>query len=140
MVLMIISLRGIPRLCAAIWYMVCHVATQYQLRREPACRCCIGCAWGWHSNPATGSPCRHSNLPDASIALGGPVSDAARIVEVAHGDLTPARLAQVDAIFFETSGRGFPSAWEGAVFRERWLGRFLKGGTDVVLLALDPTG
>jgi GNAT superfamily N-acetyltransferase len=68
------------------------------------------------------------------------VSDAARIVEVAHGDLTPARLAQVDAIFFEASGRSFPSAWEGAVFRERWLGRFLKGGTDVVLLALDPTG
>jgi GNAT superfamily N-acetyltransferase len=68
------------------------------------------------------------------------VSDAARIVEVAHGDLTPARLAQVDAIFFEASGRSFPSAWEGAVFRERWLGRYLQGGSDVVLLALDPTG
>jgi GNAT superfamily N-acetyltransferase len=68
------------------------------------------------------------------------VSDAARIVEVDHGDLTPARLAQVDAIFFETSGRSFPSAWESAVSRERWLGRYLQGGSDVVLLALDPTG
>jgi GNAT superfamily N-acetyltransferase len=68
------------------------------------------------------------------------VSDAARVVEVAHGDLTPARLAQLDAIFFEASGRSFPSAREGAAFRERWLGRYLEGGTDVVLLALDPTG
>jgi GNAT superfamily N-acetyltransferase len=68
------------------------------------------------------------------------VSDAARIVEVAHGDLTPAQLAQVDAIFFEASGRSFPSAPERAAFRERWLGHYLEGGTDVVLLALDAGG
>jgi GNAT superfamily N-acetyltransferase len=68
------------------------------------------------------------------------VSAAASVVEVAHGDLTPARLAQVDAIFFEASGRAFPSAPERAAFRERWLGRYLEGGTDVVLLALDAEG
>lgn len=68
------------------------------------------------------------------------MSDAARIVEAAQGDLTPARLAQVDAIFFEASGRSFPSATERAAFRERWLGRYLGGGTDVVLLALDAEG
>ena len=68
------------------------------------------------------------------------MSDAARIVEVAHGDLTPAQLAQVDAIFFEASGRSFSSAAERAAFRERWLGRYLEGGTDVVLLALDAGG
>jgi GNAT superfamily N-acetyltransferase len=68
------------------------------------------------------------------------VSDGARIVEVAPADLAPALLEQVDTIFFEASGRTFPSAPERAAFRERWLGRYLKGGTDVVLLALDLNG
>ena len=74
-------------------------------------------------------PCRHRNLPDANRSgRRQPLSDTARIVEVAHGDLTPARLAQVDAIFFEASGRSFPSAGEAAAFRERWPGRYLEGG------------
>lgn len=63
-----------------------------------------------------------------------------RIVSVADGDLTPALLAQVDGIFFEASGRTFPSASEREAFRERWLGRYMQGGTDVVLLALDQIG
>jgi GNAT superfamily N-acetyltransferase len=63
--------------------------------------------------------------------------DDARIVALARSELTPALLAQVDAVFFEASGRAFPSAREGAAFRERWLGRYLQGGTDVLLLALD---
>jgi GNAT superfamily N-acetyltransferase len=68
------------------------------------------------------------------------VSDGASIVEVRHGDLTPALLAQVDAVFFEASGRSFASASERSAFRERWLGRYLEGGTDVLLLALDARG
>jgi GNAT superfamily N-acetyltransferase len=58
------------------------------------------------------------------------------------GPVMPADLAAaVDAIFFEASGRtGFASPEERAAFRERWLGRFLKGGTDVVLIAEGPSG
>ena len=49
--------------------------------------------------------------------------------------------AQVDAIFFEASGRtSFASPEERAGFRERWLGRYLRGGTDAVLIAQDPSG
>jgi len=68
------------------------------------------------------------------------VSDGARIVRIAHGDLTSALLAQIDDVFFEASGRTFLSAPEREAFRERWLGRYLQGGTDVVLLALDQVG
>ena len=58
------------------------------------------------------------------------------------GPAMPAGLAsQVDAIFFEASGRtGFASPEERAAFRERWLGRYLEGGSDVVLLAQDQAG
>jgi GNAT superfamily N-acetyltransferase len=45
---------------------------------------------------------------------------------------------QVDAIFFETSGRIFEPGPERDAFRERWLGRYLDSGTDEVLLALTP--
>lgn len=49
--------------------------------------------------------------------------------------------AQIDAIFFQASGRsGFASPQERAAFRERWLGRYLKGGSDVLLLAQDGPG
>jgi GNAT superfamily N-acetyltransferase len=47
---------------------------------------------------------------------------------------------QVDAIFFDASGRTFASPDEAAPFRERWLGRYLRGGSDVVLVALGPLG
>jgi GNAT superfamily N-acetyltransferase len=48
--------------------------------------------------------------------------------------------AQVDAIFFEASGRTFASFQERAAFRERWLGRYLRGGSDVVLIAENGNG
>jgi len=64
----------------------------------------------------------------------------AGIVRVAGGDLTPGLLAQVEGIFFEASGRAFAPGAERDAFRERWLGRYLRGGTDVVLLALDGAG
>jgi GNAT superfamily N-acetyltransferase len=53
------------------------------------------------------------------------------------GDLA----AQIDAIFFEASGRtSFASCEARAAFRERWLGRYLAGGSDVVLVAQDREG
>jgi GNAT superfamily N-acetyltransferase len=64
----------------------------------------------------------------------------AKIVAIGHGDLSPVLVAQIDDIFFKASGRTFLSAAERAAFRERWLGRYLQGGTDVVLLALDRAG
>jgi len=59
------------------------------------------------------------------------------IAELDGSALTPARIAQIDAIFFEASGRTFAPGAEREAFRERWLGRYLRGGTDVVLLAMD---
>ena len=49
---------------------------------------------------------------------------------------TPDLLAQVDAIFWQTSVREPEPGPERDAFRERWLGRFLQGGGDVVLLAM----
>jgi GNAT superfamily N-acetyltransferase len=64
------------------------------------------------------------------------------VIRAVDGRGLPARLAdQVDAIFFEASGRsGFASPEERAAFRERWLGRYLAGGSDVVLIAQSPEG
>lgn len=59
------------------------------------------------------------------------------IVEVSAAALTPARSAQLDSIFFQASGRDFAPGPEREAFRERWLGRYLQGGTDVVLLAMN---
>src|SRR5215470_9808030 len=58
------------------------------------------------------------------------------IVQVPGPGLCPRRLAQVEAIFFEASGRTIAPGPEREAFRERWLGRYLLGGSDVVLLAL----
>lgn len=60
----------------------------------------------------------------------------AKIVKLAGPECPPHLLAQVDAIFLETSVRPPPPGPERDAFRERWLGRYLLGGTDVVLLAL----
>ena len=68
------------------------------------------------------------------------MSDDVRIVAVPHSGLTPGLLAQIDAIFFEASGRSSAAAAEREAFRERWLGRYLEGGTDILLVALDATG
>jgi GNAT superfamily N-acetyltransferase len=41
----------------------------------------------------------------------------------------------MEAILFEASGRVFAPGSEREAFRERWLGRYLDGCSDVVLLA-----
>jgi len=57
------------------------------------------------------------------------------------GRMAPEVAAQVDAIFFGASmRRDFVSPAERAAFRERWLGRYLRGGSDVVLVAEDRAG
>ena len=59
----------------------------------------------------------------------------AKIVRLAGPGCPPPLLAQVDAIFWETTSRVPPPGPERDAFRERWLGRYLGGGSDVVLLA-----
>ena len=59
------------------------------------------------------------------------------IVQLPGLGLCPGLLAQVEAIFFEASGRTLTPGPEREAFRERWLGRYLLGGSDVVLLALE---
>jgi hypothetical protein len=59
-----------------------------------------------------------------------------RIVRLAGPECPPHLLAQIDGIFLETGPRAPPPGPEREAFRERWLGRFMRGGTDVVLLAL----
>jgi GNAT superfamily N-acetyltransferase len=44
-------------------------------------------------------------------------------------------LSPIEAIFWETTHRIPPSGPERDAFRERWLGRYLRGGSDVVLVA-----
>jgi GNAT superfamily N-acetyltransferase len=67
----------------------------------------------------------------------GAMSDNGLVVAHFPGLEFPFRLvAQIDAIFFEASGRAFAPGPERDAFRERWLGRYLQGGSDVVLLAL----
>jgi GNAT superfamily N-acetyltransferase len=67
-------------------------------------------------------------------------TDPFKVVAAPGGRLTAGQLAQVEDIFFEASGRTFEPGPEREVFRERWLGRYLQGGTDVVLVALDRDG
>ena len=47
---------------------------------------------------------------------------------------------QIEAIFFEASGRTFAPGAEREAFRERWLGRYLDSRTDEVFLALAAGG
>jgi GNAT superfamily N-acetyltransferase len=62
---------------------------------------------------------------------------APSIIDLSAGHLTQSLQAQVDAIFFEASGRTTAPGPEREAFHERWLGRYLHGGTDIVLLAVD---
>jgi GNAT superfamily N-acetyltransferase len=48
----------------------------------------------------------------------------------------PELVTQVEAIFWQTSARSFSPGPERDAFRERWLGRYMRGASDVVLLAL----
>lgn len=68
------------------------------------------------------------------------VEDAIRIEKVADLEPSPALKARLDAIFFEASGRTFAPGPERDAFRQRWLGRYMQGGSDIVLLALDARG
>jgi GNAT superfamily N-acetyltransferase len=58
------------------------------------------------------------------------------ILRATGSPLATPLLAQVEAIFFEASGRTFPPGPERDSFRERWLGRYLDSGSDEVFLAL----
>ena len=54
-----------------------------------------------------------------------------------EGSTQPAKLlTQMETIFWSTSARVFTPGREREAFRERWLGRYLHGGSDVVLLAI----
>jgi GNAT superfamily N-acetyltransferase len=59
-----------------------------------------------------------------------------RLVQLEAPERHPELVAQVEAIFWQTSVRTFAPGSERDAFRERWLGRYLRGGSDVVLLAL----
>jgi GNAT superfamily N-acetyltransferase len=65
-------------------------------------------------------------MPDDAISIGQVLPDG----------LSPNLTAQIDTIFFEASTRSFPPGPERDAFRERWLGRYLKGGTDALFLAM----
>jgi GNAT superfamily N-acetyltransferase len=58
------------------------------------------------------------------------------LIQLDDAEHRPQLLAQVEAIFWETSARAFAPGPERDAFRERWLGRYVQGGSDVVLLAL----
>lgn len=57
------------------------------------------------------------------------------ITKTEPSSLTPDLLGQIDTIFFEAATRSFPLGPEREAFRERWLGRYLKGGNDALFLA-----
>ena len=61
---------------------------------------------------------------------------ASRLMRLHAAGHRPQLLAQIDAIFWETAARTFAPGPERDAFRERWLGRYLQGGSDVVLVAL----
>jgi GNAT superfamily N-acetyltransferase len=64
------------------------------------------------------------------------MSDAISIDRILPDRLSPPLTTQIDAIFFEASTRSFSPGPERDAFRERWLGRYLKGGTDALFLAM----
>src|SRR5262249_59702812 len=61
---------------------------------------------------------------------------AYRLIELEAPWRHPELIAQVDAIFWQTAARTLAPGAERDAFRERWLGRYLEGGSDVVLVAL----
>ena len=58
------------------------------------------------------------------------------LIQLDAAERHPELVAQVEAIFWQTSARTFALGPERDAFRERWLGRYLQGGSDVLLLAL----
>jgi len=63
-----------------------------------------------------------------------------RLVQLEAAERHPELVAQVEAIFWQTSARTFAPGPERDAFRERWLGRYMQGGTDIVLLAVGGEG
>jgi GNAT superfamily N-acetyltransferase len=61
---------------------------------------------------------------------------AVKLVELDAAGRHLKQLAQIEAIFWQTASRTFAPGPERDAFRERWLGRFMQGGSDVVLLAI----
>ena len=66
--------------------------------------------------------------------------ESIEIIHLPGPELPPHLLAQVDAIFYETAPLAPETRPEREAFRERWLGRYLAGGGDVVLLAVTAEG
>jgi GNAT superfamily N-acetyltransferase len=60
-----------------------------------------------------------------------------QVDKVEPGHLTSALLAQIDTIFFGAASRTYPPGAERDAFRERWLGRYLQGGSDALFLATE---
>ena len=63
---------------------------------------------------------------------------ACTIIRLEATKVRPDLLAQVEAIFWQTSARTFPPGPERDAFLERWLGRYLSAADDVALVALNP--
>ena len=71
----------------------------------------------------------------------GPMADTRPIAVRCCERPVPSHLvAEMEAIFFEASGHTFARGPEREEFRERWLGRYLQTGSDVILLALSGEG
>jgi GNAT superfamily N-acetyltransferase len=68
------------------------------------------------------------------------MSGELQILRVRGDRLCPSLVTQIEAIFFATSLRVYAPGPERDAFRERWLGRYLASGTDIVLLALQAGG
>lgn len=64
------------------------------------------------------------------------VSPACSVVRLDDPKGHPELMTQVESIFWQTSARSYPAGPERDAFRERWLGRYLQGGSDIALLAL----
>jgi GNAT superfamily N-acetyltransferase len=80
--------------------------------------------------------CLAHTLAHEPGAWGRRVADQIRIVHQRGPTCPPPLLSQIDAIFLQTSAKPPPPGPEQQAFRERWLGRYLRGSTDVLLLAL----
>jgi GNAT superfamily N-acetyltransferase len=65
-----------------------------------------------------------------------PPSPASTEIITIAGSLPSAWLTQVEAIFFEASGRSFEPGPARDEFRQRWLGRYLDVPADPVLVAI----
>src|SRR5262247_2135355 len=92
-----------------------------------------GAAWAWASDRRERRSMRFGVNEIERDCMSPPTL---RLLELDAPWRHPELIAQVDAIFWQTAARTFPPGAERDAFRERWLGRYLEGGSDVVLVAL----